>query len=85
MRNTITDRFASFLSPSLLGEGYKLDDLLRVADETNMIRASRRASMKGTKWERFKKVLDNSSWFGTRILPKDQANVTPKIIVSKSA
>lgn len=73
-----------FLFASLLGEGYKLDQLLRVADEINRIRASRRANMRGTKWDRFKKVLD-SAWLGVRVAPKDQHKVTPKIFAGKSA
>ena len=69
---------------SLLGEGYKLDQLLRVAEDISKIQTSRRASMRGTKWEKFKKVLDNSSsWLGNRI-PKNE-NLTPKIVAGKSA
>jgi len=70
---------------SLLGEGYKLDQLLRAAEETDKIRASRRANMKGSKWEKFKKAIETSVWLGARVTPKEQDKVMPKIVVGKSA
>src|SRR6056300_1734340 len=42
----------------LLGMGYKLDQLVKAAEETKKIRKSRQASMKGTTWEKFRSVFD---------------------------
>lgn len=88
MQFPISSYFSIFLCSenSLLGQGYKLDQLLRVAEETNKIRASRRATMKGTKWEKFRKVLDSAtSRFGPKILPQQQDKVSPRIVAGRSA
>ena len=47
----------SFRLFSLLGQGYKLDDLVEAAEETRKIRASRRASMKGTWNVKFRNIV----------------------------
>jgi len=69
-----------FVFCSLLGQGYSLEELLKAAEETKKIRASRRASMKGTNWDKFKRL-------GMRIMNKTNAQKTqtaPKIYAART-
>ena len=64
-----------FISFSLLGQGYNLQELLEAADETNKIRKSREANMKG-RFDTFKKV------FNLTIKPKTKP--VARIVAAKS-
>ena len=65
---------------SLLGQGYNLQELLSVADETSKIRKSRESNMKG-RFDTFKKVFNLSS-----MKPKAKAVGKPvaRIVAAKS-
>jgi hypothetical protein len=45
---------------SLLGQGYKLEQLIDAAEETKKIRASRRANMKGS-WSKFRSLYESAT------------------------
>jgi hypothetical protein len=62
---------------SLLGLGYKLDQIISAAEETKRIRKSRQQNMKG-KWENFRKVFEVAAGIG-------KLKVQPKIVAGKSA
>jgi hypothetical protein len=59
-------------SRSFLGQGYRLNELIEVAEEMKKIRTQRQASLKGTKWDTFKAVFQKRNVFG--ILVKDVLN-----------
>jgi Na+/H+ antiporter NhaC len=63
---------------SLLGLGYKLDQIISAAEETKRIRKSRQQNMKG-KWDQFKKVFEVAAGMGKLV------GAQPKIIAGKSA
>lgn len=44
----------------LLSEGYTLEEILKNAESIKLIQEQRRASMKGTSWDRFKKAVDKA-------------------------
>lgn len=44
----------------LLSEGYSLQELLEASNATKLIQEQRRASMKGTSWDRFRKAVDKA-------------------------
>jgi hypothetical protein len=54
----------------LLSEGYSLEQLLQVAETSKLIKEQRRASMKGTSWDRFRKVVDGIKSDGLKLQKK---------------
>jgi len=66
----------------LLGMGYKLDDIVSAAEETKKIRKSRQASMKGSSWDRFKRVFDKKN--KGKEAKSVVAAASPKIVAAKS-
>lgn len=74
-------QFVSAFYPSLLGMGYRLEELLIVAEEIRKIKKSRIASMRGTPWSKFKNVLGRNV---RRFAPRPSAPSEPKIVCAKS-
>lgn len=68
---------------SLLGEGYRLDELLKIAEELKKIRDSRRSNMKG-KWDKFKSVIDGAANPFRSKDSKRKIAPKPKIFASKA-
>jgi hypothetical protein len=66
----------------LLKSGYRLEELLSVAEETKRIRKSRQASLKGTPWSKFKNIFDHSVW-PRPFRPRTQTS-EPKTVCAKS-
>lgn len=60
---------------SLLGMGYKLEQIVQAAEETKKIRKNREQSMKGSTWDRFKAVFEKTN---KKLLAE------PKIVAAKS-
>jgi hypothetical protein len=65
----------------LLGLGYKLEQIVKAAEETRKIRKSRQASMKGTTLDKFRSIFDNK--FGKIKISKPTPE--PKVVASKTA
>jgi uncharacterized protein YjdB len=68
-----------------LGQGYRLDQIVKAAEETKKIRQQRHASMKGTTWDKFKSVFENSLAMKIIKAQKSEEEQEPKILTSKSA
>lgn len=73
----IVDSASPLFHFSLLGLGYKLDQIVTAAEETKKIRKSRQANMKGNTWEKFRAVFDRKE-------NKNKPKPTPKIVAAKS-
>ncbi|GKY92434.1 hypothetical protein MPSEU_000213900 [Mayamaea pseudoterrestris] len=54
----------------LLSEGYTLEQLLKAAEATKHAQEQRRASMKGTSWDRFRKAVDGFKVDGFKLQKK---------------
>jgi hypothetical protein len=66
---------------SLLGLGYKLEQIVEAAEETRRIRKNRLASMKGSPWDKFKAVFDRTNGTVRRTIVKTPE---PHIVAAKT-
>jgi hypothetical protein len=66
---------------SLLGLGYKLEQIVDAAEETRRIRKNRLASMKGSPWDKFKAVFDRTNGNIRRSIVKTPE---PHIVAAKT-